>query len=274
MTRLLAMAAFLALAAGRSPKADAIEAHRLGPSEKIVLDGNLDDSGWAHAKPFDRFWEIFPLAEVEARVKTEVRFAYDDQALYAAVRAHDPDLSQLRAPFARRDNVLADQDMVVLFVDPVGSRKFAHFFRVNPRGSVADGLYNEDSASEDFSPDFDFEVATGRFPGGWTAELRIPFSSLRYGDPPSRSWSVMVLRNYPRDQRYRLSTSKLPREQNCFLCLNDPLDGLDELPSTRHLAVTPNLTARSVSERDADEPSRRRSDSLHGRAHEDFRYRV
>ena len=101
-----------------------------------------------------------------------------------AVRAHDPDLSQLREPFARRDNVLADQDMIVLFVDPVGTRKFAHFFRVNPRGTIGDGLYNEDTGSEDFSPDFDCEVVTGRFEGGWTAELRIPFSSLRYGDPP------------------------------------------------------------------------------------------
>jgi len=147
--------------------------------------------------------------------------------------------------------VLRDQDMIVLFIDPVGNRKFAHFFRLNPRGSMGDGLYNEDTGSEDFSPDFEWEVATGRFEGGWTAELRIPFSSLRYGDPPSKTWSTMVFRNYPRDQLYRISTSKLPREQNCFICLNDPLTGLDTLPSTRHLALTPNVTVRSVDTRDA-----------------------
>ncbi len=244
------LGALLGMAAGAGP-AGAIEALRLGPSEAIALDGQLHEAAWSRAQRVDRFWEMFPNAETEPRVRTEAFFAYDPRALYVAIRAHDPDLSQLRAPFARRDNVLRDQDMIVLFVDPVGNRKFAHFFRLNPRGSMGDGLYNEDTGSEDFSPDFEWEVATGRFEGGWTAELRIPFSSLRYGDPPSKTWSTMVFRNYPRDQLYRIATSKLPREQNCFICLNDPLTGLDTLPSTRHLALTPNVTVRSVATRDA-----------------------
>jgi hypothetical protein len=229
----------------------ALEVYTLRQGEKIVLDGELNDAAWARAAVLDRFWELSPQDKVEARVRTEARFARDDHALFVAVRAFDPDMSQLRAPFARRDNVLRDQDMIVLNVDPVGNRKFAHFFRVNPRGSVGDGLYNEDSGSEDFSPDFEFEVVTGRFDGGWTAEFRIPFSSLRYGDPPSREWSVMVFRNYPRDQLYRISTSKLPRDSSCFLCLNEPLTGLSDIPPARHLAVTPNVTVRSVSTRDA-----------------------
>ncbi len=240
--------------------ARALEALKLQSGEAIVVDGNLDEAAWQKAPLIDRFWELFPVAEVPARVKTEGRIAYDRGALYVAVKAWDPDMSQLRAPFARRDNVLADQDMIVVFVDPVGNRKFSHFFRVNPRGSVGDGLYNEDSGTEDFSPDIEFEVATGRFDGGWTAEFRIPFSSLRYGDPPSKQWSVMLFRNYPRDQRYRMSTSKLPREQNCFICLNEPLTGLDDLPSTRHLVVTPNATVRSVTTREGDVPSRREND--------------
>ncbi len=234
-----------------SGAASAVEAYKLDPGEKIVLDGNLGDPAWSRAQVLDRFWELSPQDKVEAKVRTEVRIARDDHALYVAVRAYDPDMSQVRAPFARRDNVLRDQDMIVLNVDPVGNRKFAHFFRVNPRGSVGDGLYNEDSGAEDFSPDIEFEVVTGRFEGGWTAEFRIPFSSLRYGDPPSREWSVMVFRNYPRDQLYRLSTSKLPRDSTCFLCLNEPLTGLADIPPARHLAVTPNATVRSVSTRDA-----------------------
>jgi hypothetical protein len=243
--------AVLALMAWCAAPALAIQAYRLGPGERIVLDGRLEEPAWARAPLLDRFWELAPEDNVEAKVRTEARFAYDAQALFVAVRAHDPDMTQLRAPFARRDNVLRDQDMIVLNVDPVGNRKFAHFFRVNPRGSVGDGLYNEDSGSEDFSPDIDFEVVTGRFPGGWTAEFRIPFSSLRYADPPSRTWSVMVFRNYPREQLYRLSSSRLARDSSCFLCLNEPLTGLDDLPAARHLALTPNATVRSVGRREA-----------------------
>jgi hypothetical protein len=241
---------------GWSPAAEAIEAARIAAGERVTLDGKLDEAVWARAQKVDRFWEIFPNAETEPKVRTEVWYAHDGHALHVAVRAFDPDPAQLRAPFARRDNVLRDQDMIVLFVDPVGNRKFAHFFRFNPRGSMGDGLYNEDTGSEDFSPDFEWEVATGRFEGGWTAELRIPFSALRYGDPPSKVWSTMVFRNWPRDQLYRISTSKLPREQNCFICLNDPLTGLGDLPSTRHLAVTPNATVRSVTRREGGREER------------------
>jgi hypothetical protein len=235
----------------------AIEALRLAPGEKITLDGRVDEPAWQRAALLDRFWEIYPQAEVEARVKTEARYAYDDQALYVAVRAWDPNLEELREPYVRRDKVLSDQDMIVLFIDPVGTKKFAHFFRVNPRGSIGDGLYNEDSGNEDFSPDFDFEVATARFAGGWSVELRIPFAALRYGDPPAKQWTTMVFRSYPREQRYRISSSKLPRDQNCFICLSEPLTGLDALPNTQRLQLTPSATVRSVTTRDATTPSRR-----------------
>ena len=249
MTLIRTAAILLPLLALLAPAARAIEAYRLAAGEKIVLDGRFDDAPWDRAALHATFYEISPRDKVAAAVATEVRFAYDGKALYAAVRAFDPNPADIRAPYARRDSVLADQDMVALFIDPLGTRKFAHFIRANPRGVIADGLYNEDTGSEDFSPDFEVDVATGRFDGGWTAEFRIPFSSLRYTDPPSAEWSVLVFRNYPRDQRYRMASSPLPRDANCFICLNLPLTGLSDLPSTRHLAITPQLTVRGTRDR-------------------------
>ena len=83
--------------------ASAIEACRVEAREKIVLDGRFDEPVWARARPWDRFYEVSPDEKVDAKVRTEVRFAYDAHALYAAVRAYDPDMAELRAPFARRD---------------------------------------------------------------------------------------------------------------------------------------------------------------------------
>jgi hypothetical protein len=251
------LAAFLL---GASGFVFAIEVHHLAPEEKIVLDGRLDEPAWQRAKPVDEFWESSPQANIPAKVRTEARFLYDRQALYVGVRAFDPDMSRLRAPFARRDNVLSDQDMIVLFIDPVGNRKFAHFFRVNPRGSIGDGLYNDDTSTEDFSPDIEFEVVTGRFDGGWTAEFRIPFSSLRYTDPPSKQWSAMVYRVWPREQLYRMASSMLPREQTCFVCFNDFMTGLDDLPAARLLELTPNVTLRTTSTKEGDGPTHREND--------------
>ena len=75
---------------------------------------------------------------------------------------------------------------------------------MNPRGSIADGLYNEDSAKEDLSPDFEFDVATGRFAGGWTAEFRIPFSSLRYTDPKAAEFRELAAK-YKAESRYDIT---------------------------------------------------------------------
>jgi hypothetical protein len=261
MRKTLSRILFLFLGLASLPGA-AIEALRIAPGERIALDGRFDEPAWQRAELYERFWQIFPQDKVPASPRTDVRFAYDDQALYVAVRAHDPDMAELRAPFTRRDKVLSDQDLIVVNIDPVGNRKFAHFFRVNPRGAIGDGLWNEDTASEDFSPDFEFDVATGSFEGGWTAEFRIPFASLRYTDPPSKQWSVLVFRNYPRDQRYRMASSALPRDQNCFLCLNEPLTGLDQLPPARHLAVTPQLTLRAARTRDAGRPEERTREAV------------
>ncbi len=250
MTRIRTALASLLLLAALAPPAHAIQAHRLAPGERIALDGRLDERAWGEAEALADFHQVSPDDKAPPPVRTEARFAYDRQALYVAVKAWDPEPERLRAPFARRDGVLADQDMVALFIDPLGTRKFAHFVRANPRGVLADGLYNEDTGNEDFAPDFEVDVATGRFPGGWTAEFRIPFSSLRYTDPPSATWSVLVFRNWPREQRYRIASSPLPRDSNCFLCLNLPLTGLEGLPSTRHLALTPQLTLRGTRQRE------------------------
>ena len=246
----------MAFSCAVATSAGAVEAYRLPAGEKLAIDGRLDERAWHEAPLYDRFWETYPQAETPARVRTEMRVAYDAQALYVGIRAFDPDPASLREPFARRDNVLLDQDMLELYVDPVGARKFAQFFRVNPRGSVADGLYNEDSAKEDLSPDFEFEVATARFAGGWSAEFRIPFSSLRYTDPSAAEFTILLVRNYPRDQRYKMASAKLPREQTCLLCMGERLTGLAGLPSARHLQLTPNVTARATRDRDAGQPAR------------------
>ena len=67
----------LLLLAAAIPAAHAIEAYRLAPGETIVLDGKFDDAAWSHAQPWDRFYEVSPQDKIDARVRTEVRFAYD-----------------------------------------------------------------------------------------------------------------------------------------------------------------------------------------------------
>lgn len=252
--------AWLLVSLGCGPPARAMEALRLQDGERIVVDGRLDDAAWARAQSFDDFWMVAPVDKARPPVRTEMRIAYDRDALYVAARAYDPEPDRIRQAYTRRDNLRPDQDVIEIYIDPLGTRKFAQFFRVNALGSVADGAYNEDSGKDDQSPDYEFEAAAARFDGGWSVEFRIPFSTLRYGSPPASTWSVIMFRHYPREQRYLFASSPLPKDQTCSLCLNEPLSGLTDVPDARHLALTPMGTLRSTVQRGTGVARRRENE--------------
>ena len=249
-----------------------LTATRLLPGETIVIDGKIDDPAWQRIAPMSEFYEYRPRDAVAAKYATDARIAYDKQALYVAVTAHDPDLSQLDAPLVRRDQVQGSQDLIVLQIDPVGTRKFAQIFRVNAAGAIGDGLFNEDSTNEDFSPDFEFEVRTSTFSNatgsGWIAEFRIPFSTLRYSDPPSPTWSIQIVRGLTRGEQYRFANGRIPRDANCFLCYAQTLEGMHELPAGREFTVTPQMTLRRSTDQSSDNtgngPRRNRNDFVAG----------
>src|SRR5437867_2809033 len=83
-----------------------------------------------------------------------------------------------------------------------------------------------DLSGEDSSPDFYWDAAGRVTPEGWTLELRIPFSSLRYSKADPQTWRIMLYRNYPRDFRTQMFSTTLPRGSNCFICRSNPLTGL------------------------------------------------
>ena len=223
----------------------AANAMRMHDHEKIKLDGSLDESLWQRAVPITNFYEYRPRDGVEAKFRSEARIVYDKNALYIGLTAFDPDPSKINAPFVRRDQVNGSQDFFAIEIDPLGTRKFAQIFRVSASGSVGDGLFNEDSGDEDFSPDFEWTSQVQRTANGWTAEIRIPFSTLRYSSPASENWSILIIRRIARDEVYSFINGRVPRDQSCFLCYAQTLGGMKDLPSGRELTVTPQLTVRS-----------------------------
>ncbi len=241
-----------------------ITASALLSGEKIIVDGKLDDAVWQRITPISEFYEYRPQDAVPARFPTEARIAYDKQALYIAVRASDPEPHKIDAPLVRRDQVLGSQDFFALHIDPVGTRKFAQIFRFNAAGAIGDGLFNEDTTNEDYSPDFEFEVRTARSAQGWTAEVRIPFSTLRYSDPPSASWSIQIVRGISRGEQYRFANARIPRDSNCFLCYAQTLEGMNNLPAGREFTVTPQMTLRRTTDQINRGPRQDKSDFVAG----------
>jgi hypothetical protein len=222
----------------------------------IEIDGSLSEPAWKDAAVLDTFYEVNPGDNVSPRVRTVARLAYDERFFYIGLECQDPDPSQIRAPYVERDQVIGTDDNVAVFLDTRNDRRSAMEFRVNPRGIQTDAMFNDANGNEDFSPDFFYDTAAQIGPHGWTAEMRIPMSSLRYAHGKPQTWGIIVWRNYPREYRYAIYSSPQPRGSNCLICFSRELTGLDDLPSSGHFVIAPYVSAKEVGEsRDPADPS-------------------
>ncbi len=254
--QLLVLAALAAAAplAGQAPAPASFPLPRApGP---ITVDGDLDDPGWKGALLVDRFYEYNPGDNTPPKVRTVAYLAYDNRALYVAFRCDDPDPRRIRAPFVERDNVIGDQDNVAVMIDTRGDRKAALQLRSNARGIQADAVNAEASGNEDFSPDFFYDTAAKITTTGWQVEFRIPLATLRYPKADPQSWGIFLFRNYPREFRYQIASSPVPRGSNCFLCHMIELTGISGLPSGGNLVAAPYVSATENGARaDTSDPS-------------------
>ena len=235
----------------------AVTAERLRPGERLKLTGRLDHPAWQRAPAFSGFVGKFPTPGGVPAHPTEVRVLFDDEAIYVGVRCDDPAPERIRSPLVRYDGVNRTQDFVVVYLDPIGARQSAQFFRVNAAGSMADGMHTASDDSEDFAPDFDWDAAAHRDAQGWSAVLRLPFVSLRFTSGGEGPWRIMVGRRVPRGQFFMHTSVLVPREAPSFIATLQPLTGLR--PPTDHgfLTLRPSLTWRRSSESPGDGGVRR-----------------
>jgi hypothetical protein len=248
--RRLAFAFVLALSAGRVVAAEPFTpppiqiSRTTGP---IAIDGDLSDPAWKDAAIVDRWWETNPGDNVEPKVRSVGRVAYDDKFIYAGFEFDDPEPKKIRAPYSDRDNVDSTTDYGGIILDPDNDRKTAILFLANPRGIQYDSLNSDTNGNEDNAPDWFWDAAAKINDHGWTLEIRIPFSSLRYPKGNPQTWGVMLYRNRPRDRRYQMFTTRLPRESNCFICNEQSLTGLSDLPSGGNWVIAPYGVAHQES---------------------------
>jgi len=214
-------------------------------SGEIVVDGDLSDAAWAAVPAITEWWETNPGDNLPANVRNVARLAYDEKYLYAAFEFDEADPSTVRAPFGDHDNLGGQTDYGGILLDARNDGKTAQMFLANANGVLYDAI-SSDATGEDSSPDFFWESVGKITATGYTLEMRIPFSSIRYSDPNPKQWGILLYRNRPRDFRYQYFTSRLPREVNCFICNVRPLVGLEGLPKGSHWVVAPYVTGSRV----------------------------
>ena len=161
-----------------------------------VIDGDLSDAVWAAAAVVDDLHQVTPVEYAVPDERTEVLILYDDDALYVAARLYDTDPAEITARNMRQNDNIGQDDRFYVTIDPFNDRRSGYFFGLNPNGVRADGLSRNVS---EFYGDWDsiYDAAAGRFEGGWTAEIEIPYKSISF-DPTTDTWGLNFSRTVMR----------------------------------------------------------------------------
>ena len=163
----------------------------------VKLDGRLDEEFWAKAQPITDFVEAEPNEGGTPADGMEVRFVYDETALWIGARMRSDNGGAIQAPMSRRDN--GDQaEYLQIELDTYHDRRTAYMFGVTASGVRLDHFHPTDN-QDDIDLEFDpvWQAKTSVDDHGWTAEMWLPFSQLRFNDAPERVWGLNLKRWRP-----------------------------------------------------------------------------
>ncbi len=216
--------------------------------DEIRIDGKLDEAAWAAAPVYSGFTQLDPSEGQPATERTEFRVLYDADAIYLGFRMYDSEPSGIRSRLARRDEPIFGADLVEVYIDTYHDRLTGFVFRITPSGAIRDAAWlapGSGGFGQDGSWDAVWEPGATIDSAGWTAELRIPFSQLRYNvGPADTTWGIQVRRDIARKGETAMlafTPKRLPSGPQAWA----DLTGLTGLPKTRNLELLPYATARA-----------------------------
>ncbi len=255
-----------------APRAEAV---RL--TGTLSLDGAPVEEAWAAATPITEFRQIQPFEGELTSQRTEVRFLYDDDALYVGAMLYSE--GPVSARLKRRDAGFADTDLFAVFIDGYHDHKSAYRFAVNAAGVRKDSRANSDGSNGDASWDPVWEVATQVTDEGWSVEMRIPFSQLRFSPAGAQLWGIQIERKIRFNNEWAYSAFT-PLLERGGVARYGHLEGIEGIQPTRWLELLPYVTGRAQRLRSAasaglasGDPFRTGSD-YSGSAGLDIKYRV
>lgn len=212
-----------------------VRAVRLTDAESIRLDGLLDEAAWRRATPATGFRQQDPQEGAEPTERTEVYVLYDDRNLYIGAILHDSDPSGILGHQRRRDAGLGTDDRFMWVLDTFLDGRTGYFFEINPAGLLGDGLMGGN-----FNKSWDgvWENRVARGDWGWSAEIRIPFSTLNF-DPRLDTWGINFQRTVRRKNE-EILWSGWRRNQGLFRTVHaGRLTGLEGISQGVGIEVKP-----------------------------------
>jgi hypothetical protein len=217
-------------------------------TEKVVLDGSLDDAAWAKALSFELKYETQPGDRVTPPQRTEVFITYDDKNIYVAFKCYDDNPDSIRAHITDREACL-DDDHVNVHFDTFNDEKHSVMFGGNARGVQMDAI--GDNYRFDWDWDSIWDSAGAIHDYGWALEMSIPFNQFRFQrtDGP-QIWGFDAWRLYPRSDTHYIQVVPVDRDNNNYQSQMLKIEGFEGIEPGNNIEINPTLTGVVTQERD------------------------
>jgi len=215
-----------------------IEAVRITNPPKI--DGILNEPFWKSLPVAGQFVEYTPRNGTHPTFPTEIRFAYDDMALYISAIMFDPSPDSIRRELGRRDEIeqLAT-DYISFDILPYNDQLNMYEFKLSPQNIQGDCKYS--AVGQDYNWDAVWESATRVNDSGWIAEVKIPYSALRFPEVETQVWGINMWRNLYRYQEYS-TWSFVDNTTNEIFRFYGTVTGMRNVDAPLRLSFSPYIT--------------------------------
>ncbi|MFQ6004007.1 MAG: DUF5916 domain-containing protein [Woeseia sp.] len=237
-------------------------------SDAPRLDGVVaGDTAWGAVIPTSGFWQVRPDEGQPATQRTEVFVGFTDDSLYVGVICYDDEPGEIIVSDSRRDSSLDDTDSFQVILDSFHDKQNGFVFGTNPAGIEYDGqvvkqagdLFGAGGFNLNWDTSWSVKATISEL--GWSAEMEIPFRSLRYGAEVTQTWGINFQRNIRRNNEV-VYWSRLSRQHNLHRIADaGTIEGL-EVPPHRNLKVTPYVLGQAS--RGGDLPAGTRYDEEFG----------
>jgi hypothetical protein len=208
-----------------------------------VIDGILDEALWQTGNwAADDFIQNQPLNGKVASQRTEFNVLFDEDNLYVAIKAFDTSPDSIVNRLTRRDQV--DGDLVGIILDSFHDLRTGFLFGVSSSGVKYDQMFTNDGQNEDSSWDPNWWVKTSVNKEGWVAEMKIPFSQVRFEKNSGDTWGFEVARILYRKNETSF-WQHIPREAPGLVHLFGELSGLEQIKPRKIFDVTPYAVAKT-----------------------------
>lgn len=239
-------------AAGFNEQNQEIEIKAIRCEEPINIDGVLDEEIWQNSYCIENFVQRDPVEGGEPSERTEVRLAYDDEALYVGARLFDSNPDSIEAQLGRKDADIKS-DLFGIFIDPYYDRRSGYYFGLSAGGTFLDGVMSNDDWDDD-SWDGVWEGKARIDEHGWVAEMRIPFSQLRFKKKDEYIWGVNFRRDISRKNEYDYLVFT-PKDGSGFVSRFPKLVGIKQINPDKNIEVLPYIRAKGeFTNPDAEDP--------------------